>query len=155
MESLNIGAVGMVAAKSGFSGIDKQPVPGPVWVQAPEPGGSALTGDSICDTANHGGADQAVYAYAREDLVRRVREDARKDLALPYLAGGQPADGQRQHVLVDPVQTPLAFAHDDRVERRRDRGTSISSGPISVSTAVVRVPLRELGFSRPPGSWRS
>ena len=26
-----------------------------------------LAGDTICDTANHGGVDQAVYAYAAED----------------------------------------------------------------------------------------
>lgn len=66
--SLNIGAVRTVAAKSGVTGIDKQPVSGPVWVQGPDPGGSGLAGDPICDTAHHGGADQAVYAYAREDL---------------------------------------------------------------------------------------
>ena len=31
-------------------------------------GGSGLAGDVIVDTANHGGDDQAVYVYAREDL---------------------------------------------------------------------------------------
>lgn len=49
--------------KSGRSGIDKRPVHGPVVV-AP----SGVDGDTICDTANHGGPDQAVYAYACEDL---------------------------------------------------------------------------------------
>ena len=44
------------------SGIDKRPVSGPVRV---EPLG--LVGDSILDTAHHGGPSQAVYAYARED----------------------------------------------------------------------------------------
>jgi MOSC domain-containing protein YiiM len=34
----------------------------------PDVGSSGLVGDVICDTANHGGPDQAVYAYAREDL---------------------------------------------------------------------------------------
>ncbi len=44
------------------TGIDKRPVEGPVRV---EPLG--VVGDSILDTAHHGGLDQAVYAYALED----------------------------------------------------------------------------------------
>ena len=54
-----------------MSGIDKIPTADPVLVSAPGPkpvGGSGLDGDSLCDTKNHGGDDQAVYAYAREDL---------------------------------------------------------------------------------------
>ncbi|MCI2239404.1 MOSC domain-containing protein [Paenibacillus sp. TRM 82003] len=69
--SVNVGRRRPVAAKSGTSGIDKRPVAGPVPVRAPGPkgeGGSGLLGDHISDTANHGGDDQAVYAYAREDL---------------------------------------------------------------------------------------
>jgi MOSC domain-containing protein YiiM len=50
--------------KSGRSGIDKRPVDGPVAVAS-----SGVDGDTICDTANHGGPDQAVYAYACEDLA--------------------------------------------------------------------------------------
>ncbi|MTD13692.1 MOSC domain-containing protein [Nakamurella sp. YIM 132087] len=53
------------------TGIDKQPVEGPVLVRAPgEKGvaGSGLVGDVVCDLRHHGGDDQAVYAYAREDL---------------------------------------------------------------------------------------
>ncbi|MGW0118194.1 MOSC domain-containing protein [Streptomyces sp. NPDC003327] len=55
----------------GLTGIDKQPVEGPVRVTAPGPkgvGGSGLAGDAICELRHHGGNDQAVYAYAREDL---------------------------------------------------------------------------------------
>jgi MOSC domain-containing protein YiiM len=60
-------------AKSvGVTGIDKQPAAGPVLVRAPGPKttglGSGLVGDTICDIAHHGGDDQALYAYAREDL---------------------------------------------------------------------------------------
>ncbi len=44
------------------TGIDKRPVDGPVRI---EPLGVA--GDSILDTDNHGGYEQAVYAYAEED----------------------------------------------------------------------------------------
>ena len=54
-----------------MSGINKRPVEGPVSVRAPGPkgaAGSGLAGDAVCDRKNHGGDDQAVYAYAREDL---------------------------------------------------------------------------------------
>lgn len=53
------------------TGIDKCPVTGSVEVRAPGPrgvGGSGLVGDHVCDLRHHGGDDQAVYAYAREDL---------------------------------------------------------------------------------------
>ncbi|MDT0309393.1 MOSC domain-containing protein [Streptomyces sp. DSM 44917] len=58
-------------APGGLTGIDKRPVQGPVEVSAPGPagvGGSGLAGDAVCDLDHHGGDDQAVYAYAREDL---------------------------------------------------------------------------------------
>jgi len=55
----------------GTTGIDKRPVAGPVLVRAPGPRetglGSGVVGDRIFETAHHGGDDQAVYAYARED----------------------------------------------------------------------------------------
>ncbi|QLQ37394.1 MOSC domain-containing protein [Micromonospora robiginosa] len=57
----------------GSTGIDKRPVDGPVAVTAPGPKGTGevgLAGDRVYDVAHHGGADQAVYAYAREDLDR-------------------------------------------------------------------------------------
>lgn len=53
------------------TGIDKRPVAGPVAVTAPGPMGDGtvgLAGDRVYDVRNHGGTDQAVYAYAREDL---------------------------------------------------------------------------------------
>lgn len=53
---------GRVDRKPKQTGIDKRSADGPVRV-----GRLGLTGDSICDTANHGGPDQAVYAYAGED----------------------------------------------------------------------------------------
>jgi MOSC domain-containing protein YiiM len=55
------------------TGIDKRPVEGPVAVTEPGPKGTGavgLAGDRAYDVANHGGSDQAVYAYAREDLDR-------------------------------------------------------------------------------------
>lgn len=55
----------------GTTGIDKRPVAGPVAVTAPGPKGTGavgLAGDRVYDVEHHGGSDQAVYAYAREDL---------------------------------------------------------------------------------------
>jgi MOSC domain-containing protein YiiM len=56
------------------SGIDKRPSAEPLVVRAPGPRkgglGSGVEGDSVCDRKHHGGDDQAVYAYAREDLDR-------------------------------------------------------------------------------------
>jgi len=58
--------------KCGVTGIDKRPVTAPVLVRAPGDKahglGSGLSGDTIGDRVHHGGDDQAVYAYAREDL---------------------------------------------------------------------------------------
>jgi MOSC domain-containing protein YiiM len=53
------------------TGIDKRPVEGPIAVRAPGPKGTGavgLAGDRVYDLKHHGGDDQAVYAYAREDL---------------------------------------------------------------------------------------
>jgi MOSC domain-containing protein YiiM len=54
-----------------LTGIDKRPVSGAVTVTAPGPKGTGavgLAGDRVYDAKHHGGPDQAVYAYAREDL---------------------------------------------------------------------------------------
>ena len=54
-----------------LTGIDKHPVSHPVMVTAPGPKGTGdvgLAGNRVYDVKNHGGTDQAVYAYAREDL---------------------------------------------------------------------------------------
>jgi MOSC domain-containing protein YiiM len=57
---------------TGPTGIDKVPADGSVEVRAPGPMrgglGSGLVGDVIGNHKLHGGDDQAVYAYAREDL---------------------------------------------------------------------------------------
>jgi MOSC domain-containing protein YiiM len=55
------------------TGIDKRPVAGPVAVMDPGPKGTGmvgLAGDRVYNVKHHGGSDQAVYAYAREDLDR-------------------------------------------------------------------------------------
>jgi MOSC domain-containing protein YiiM len=56
----------------GWTGISKQPTDEPVEVRAPGSRitglGSGLIGDFIGDRKHHGGDDQAVYAFQREDL---------------------------------------------------------------------------------------
>lgn len=50
-------------AALGYTAMDKQPVVGPVAARA-----LGLDGDQVGDVKHHGGVDQAVYAFAREDL---------------------------------------------------------------------------------------
>ncbi|HET6504191.1 MAG TPA: MOSC domain-containing protein [Amycolatopsis sp.] len=68
--SLNVGTTRPTTHSDlGITGIDKRPVTGPVAVRGPaRDGESGLVGDNIADHRHHGGPDQAVYAYAREDL---------------------------------------------------------------------------------------
>lgn len=70
--SVNLGwPIRTAHSDGGMTGIDKRPADGPVEVRDPGPrgvGGSGLAGDAVCDLRHHGGHDQAVYAYAREDL---------------------------------------------------------------------------------------
>ncbi|HEX6499116.1 MAG TPA: MOSC domain-containing protein [Micromonosporaceae bacterium] len=88
--SVNVGtATRSEHADLGVTGIDKRPVDDAVQVRAPGPkgtGGSGLIGDQVCDRRHHGGDDQAVYAYAREDLDRWAVELGR---ALPSGAFGE------------------------------------------------------------------
>lgn len=70
--SVNIGIATPTAHSDvSVTGIDKRPVMAGVEVRDPETvttHASGLSGDAICDVRHHGGTDQAVYAYAREDL---------------------------------------------------------------------------------------
>ncbi|MDI3419717.1 MOSC domain-containing protein [Streptomyces luteolus] len=78
--SVNVGrfkSVEYTDAPSGGTGIDKRPVEGPVRIAAPGPkggAGSGLAGDTVSDLRHHGGDDQAVYAFTREDLDAWERE---------------------------------------------------------------------------------
>lgn len=73
IRSVNVGrAAASAEARAGLTGIDKRPVDGPVDVLDPGPRGTAcggLAGDAVCDVDHHGGSDQAVYAYAADDLA--------------------------------------------------------------------------------------
>ncbi|GAA0271618.1 MOSC domain-containing protein [Cryptosporangium japonicum] len=69
--SVNIGTLRVVpwTQSMGSTGIDKRPHPGRVRAV-----GVGLESDVIVDTRNHGGYDQAVYAYASEDADWWERE---------------------------------------------------------------------------------
>ncbi len=53
----------LIGGRPGRTAIDKRPAAGPVTV-----GLLGLDGDEYADKEHHGGVEQAVYAYAREDL---------------------------------------------------------------------------------------
>ncbi|MBT2367849.1 MOSC domain-containing protein [Streptomyces sp. ISL-10] len=76
--SVNVGRLRSVDyAGTGTTGIDKRPAEGAVRVADPGrkgEGGSGVAGDAVSDLRHHGGTDQAVYAFAREDLDRWERE---------------------------------------------------------------------------------
>jgi MOSC domain-containing protein YiiM len=80
--TVNVGrptAVEYTDSPGGTTGIGKRPAEGAVRVTDPGPraegaNGSGLAGDTVCDSRFHGGSDQAVYAYAREDLDFWERE---------------------------------------------------------------------------------
>lgn len=70
--SVNVAVPGPNPAKGlGMTGIDKRPVEHPVEVRPPGPKTTGLhsgvVGDAIGDVKHHGGDNQAVYSYARED----------------------------------------------------------------------------------------
>jgi MOSC domain-containing protein YiiM len=83
VESVNIGRPRPNPHKKiGWTGIGKKPTDQPVQIRAPGPKttglGSGLVGDFIGDRKHHGGDDQAVYAFQREDLddwERRLRRE--------------------------------------------------------------------------------
>lgn len=71
VQSVNLGVPRPVRARGAHSGIDKRPVDGRVRVAAPGRkgiAGSGLAGDAVCNLRHHGGDDQAVYAFSREEL---------------------------------------------------------------------------------------
>lgn len=63
--SVNVAVVreGPWTGRKKRSGIDKRPADHPVRIEV-----DGLAGDTVCDTAHHGGPGQAVYAYSTDDL---------------------------------------------------------------------------------------
>jgi MOSC domain-containing protein YiiM len=64
---------GAWTGRVGRTGIGKRPATGPVHT-----GHEKLVGDTICDVKDHGGIDQAVYAYAAEDAAWWAAELSRE-----------------------------------------------------------------------------
>jgi MOSC domain-containing protein YiiM len=64
LRSVNVGKPRDAAwAEIGRTSIDKAPIVGPVEVHR-----LGVAGDQVSDTRHHGGPDQAVYAFSREEL---------------------------------------------------------------------------------------
>lgn len=81
--SVNAGRAEHNPAKPAVAtGIRKRPVEGAVELRDPGPRrggrGSGVGGDFIGDSVHHGGTDQAVYAFAREELDFWARELGRE-----------------------------------------------------------------------------
>jgi MOSC domain-containing protein YiiM len=113
-------------AQSTLTGIDKQPVSEAVLVRPPghsQSDASGLIGDTIGNPKLHGCADQAVYAYAREDLDRW---EARLDRTLHNGMFGE----NLTTVGVDLTQTRIG-------ERWR-----IGSGTLLLEVSAPRTPCR-------------
>lgn len=101
--SVNIGKAQPIqnAKSSGVTGIFKQPVTSRVPIHA-----LGLAGDTICDTENHGGVDQAVYVYGTDDYAWWAEELGRdmlpgtfgENLTIPGLVSMEYAIGNRFHV---------------------------------------------------------
>jgi MOSC domain-containing protein YiiM len=66
LRSVNVGGETPIAGarKGGKTGIFKRPVEGPVEILT-----GGLAGDTISDTENHGGPDQAVYLFGEPDYA--------------------------------------------------------------------------------------
>ncbi|MFG3495361.1 MOSC domain-containing protein [Streptomyces sp. NPDC047928] len=78
--TVNVGRVRstvLTDTPGGATGIDKRPADGPLRVSDPGAkgvGGGGVAGDVVCNLRHHGGSDQAVYAFAREELDHWERE---------------------------------------------------------------------------------
>lgn len=81
--SVNVGGLQQIEKKNGapyHTGIFKTPVTAPVPVTF-----GGLIGDAQADQKNHGGPDNAVYAYAAEHYAAWRREEEREDFVFGLL----------------------------------------------------------------------
>ena len=83
VRNVNAGRAEHNPARSALpTGIRKRPVDGAVQIREPGPrrggAGSGVVGDFIGNSTHHGGTDQAVYAFAREELDFWERELGRE-----------------------------------------------------------------------------
>jgi MOSC domain-containing protein YiiM len=77
--------------KEWTTGLNKQPVVGPVWL-----GYEGLSGDGVADTKVHGGVDRAVCVYSEEHYAHW-----RTSLALPALPHGALGENFTTHGLLE------------------------------------------------------
>jgi MOSC domain-containing protein YiiM len=101
--SINVGKARPIAnAKaSGVTCIFKEPVAAPVEI-----GVAGLAGDTICDTENHGGPDQAVYVFGGADYAWWSHELGRalppgtfgENLTISDLESAKLSIGDRLHI---------------------------------------------------------
>lgn len=119
--SVNVGqpTAVQVGNHTAISGIRKHPVPGRVRVDA-----GGVVGDRVLNTRHHGGPDQAVYVYAREDY------DAWADIlgrALPHGKFGE-------NLLIGGLESA-----DVRI------GERFQIGHVILEVTGVRIPCGTLG----------
>ncbi len=69
--STNVGTARRLRARGPMTGIDKRPAAAiDVYAPGPKGSGSGVSGDAVVNGRHHGGDDQAVYAFAAEELAR-------------------------------------------------------------------------------------
>jgi MOSC domain-containing protein YiiM len=116
--SINVGTPRPAAwAGIGRTSIDKHAVAGPVGV-----GRLGLDGDRVSDTRYHGGPDQAVYAFPREDLDWWAEE-----------LGGEIRDGH----FGENLTTRGIDVNESEVGERWRIGTAL------FEVAMVRIPCND------------
>ena len=118
LRSLNVGLPKAARwAGIGRTSIDKRPVSGPVAVHP-----LGIEGDQVSDTKHHGGVDQAVYAFAREDLDRWERA-----------LGTRIRDGQfGENLTTDGIDV-----------NRAEVGERWTIGTAELEVAAVRIPCND------------
>ncbi|WP_188969708.1 MOSC domain-containing protein [Deinococcus aerolatus] len=126
--SVNIGqpSTVQIGARPHVSGIDKRPLPGRVRVT-----GVGLDGDRVVDTRHHGGPDQAVYVYTREDYAHWEAELGRP--LPPGLFG--------ENLLVGGLES-ATMRVGDRLEI--GQGASSEGGGVLLEVTAPRIPCATL-----------
>ncbi len=118
VRSVNVGRPRAAAwAGIGCTSIDKRAVSGPVGVDR-----LGLDGDQVSDVKHHGGVDQAVYAFAREDLDRWVE-----------ILGTEIRDGQ----FGENLTTVGVDVNESEVGERWQIGTA------ELEVSAVRIPCND------------
>jgi len=132
VDSVNVGRpkLLLINGQPNKTGIDKQPIDGPVELRD-----DAVAGDAVVDREYHGGYDKAVYAYASEDYAWWSGELGRElgpgafgeNLTTSGIAIAEARIGERWRVgsaLLEvseprqPCSTPGAKMGDQRFVRR-------------------------------------